>query len=135
MTTNKTPQRKHVVFVRSIESGRVALLGQMFINHKPDSDTPHIEEVSEELRPLTFRNADEVINGVQRRFWTISIPRAQFREFLATGKSVLPAGSTSRFVIAPGNQKEKELLETAAEAARTQPHRGPVSKLVSTIRG
>lgn len=115
-TTTTTIETKHVVIVRSDgPRGRVGLVAQHYVNRQPDSDTPFVGRLNGKMVPVTFREANDPIDGVQRRFWATSVPGEVFRELLWDGYVAEPHGSLSAFTIAQSTPETRALVNRAID--------------------
>lgn len=102
-------QHRNVVFVWSIESGRVALLGQPYIIYSRANGVQLKIGHDVDVQKIVFKNSDQNIKGVVRTFWSAGVTRDIFRELLFDKKTVLFIGAKSP-VLRMASEAEKALV-------------------------
>ncbi len=106
-------KKRTVVFVRSLVSGRVAVIKATPILMGPMKQ-PVVEGLSKDVKftPVEFDGSDQAIDGIKRYFWVADLTQADFRWLLSHRLSSNWEGSDSFFRIYPADPT-KDLIQKA----------------------
>jgi len=107
-------KKRTVVFVRSMVSGRVAIVNPTSV--LMGDEEPVVEGLDKgvEFTRVEFDGSDQIIDGVRREFWVADLTQADFRWLLSHKKSSNWMGSDSCFRIYPAGPT-KDLIQRAYE--------------------